>query len=612
MLLHGAARLEAGQELTELESRLVEPLRRLLSEEEVRDFGHVYQEEASTRARVLPDSLAARPVTEGYGLEDLIQDLPVVREEILAQPNIQVIDLDAPGTATAEGEAVSLDSEGFLQAVAAYGYGATVVTSSAQQQVAAQDPRPLQTRLDLSKFYAHRISSGPGSDEIYWTLAAGADGGKDRKFVTRTYTSVDRGETHQCDVNTVVYNGPVDKGLIVNISCWEEDLKAPAGLGEKIREISVYVQQAAETLGALPLGPEWELAMAFIELAGMIGELIGWLIEWMEDDLVQEHTIAFERSALERMAAQPGRDVFLRNFSGSREGSFDLYIKGTVAPSSNKVGQLTHTAAGWSAPTLPWPATSRGIDAPALAAVGGKLYCAVRGADNSIWVSRQDPAGWKGFVRVPALVTYHAPALAAFNGRLYLAYIGMNDNEPNVLSSADGTTWSAQTRIPGRADTGLTLAVRDNVLHCAYSASGTVWYNWANNSNATSWTQSWHVPDVGTTFAPAMATYQGKLYLAYRGGGGGEVYIKTNTSSGWASSTRVPGTTPASPALGVRGNTLYCAIRGGDNKLWLYGTTNGTNWDSATKIPGAMTTLSGPALAAPNTTDLYLVYRAAD
>ncbi|WP_322872192.1 phosphatidylinositol-specific phospholipase C domain-containing protein [Streptomyces goshikiensis] len=276
---------------------------------------------------------------------------------------------------------------------------------------------------------------------------------------------------------------------------------------------------------------------------------------------------------------------------------------------SNDIGLLTHTGSAWSAPALPWPG-SKTPDAPALAPLGGKLYCAVRGLGNQIYISRLEAGKWSGFVRVASLLTHHAPALTAFNGKLYLAYTGTNANEPNILSSADGTTWSSQTRLPGRADTGPALAVRDNVLHCAYGASGEIWYNWSTNSAATSWTKSYQVPGAGTAHAPALATHQGKLYLAYRRTLSGKITIHTNTSSGWGASIDLPGTTLSTPALGVRGTTLNCVVRGGDDKLW-HSSLNGTSWSSFQKINETTTTLSGPAIAAPDANNLYLVYRSA-
>ncbi|GGX46342.1 hypothetical protein GCM10010353_71180 [Streptomyces chryseus] len=48
-LLRGAARLDAGLELSDLEERLVRPLRWLLSDDEIREMGRVFTEETSVR-----------------------------------------------------------------------------------------------------------------------------------------------------------------------------------------------------------------------------------------------------------------------------------------------------------------------------------------------------------------------------------------------------------------------------------------------------------------------------------------------------------------------------------------------------------------------------------
>ncbi|MFF9089874.1 hypothetical protein ACF1BE_26320 [Streptomyces sp. NPDC014991] len=82
VMLRGAARVEAGLELTDLEEQMVSLLRVVASEEEVREFGRVFREEQALGASSLfPAALSQRGLEEGYALADLAGDLPGVREE---------------------------------------------------------------------------------------------------------------------------------------------------------------------------------------------------------------------------------------------------------------------------------------------------------------------------------------------------------------------------------------------------------------------------------------------------------------------------------------------------------------------------------------------------
>ncbi|MGW2426668.1 hypothetical protein ACWC0C_47300 [Streptomyces sp. NPDC001709] len=324
-MLHGAARLEAGLELTDLESRLVGALEEALSEDEVREFGRVYREEASVAnsGRLFPDSLVARPVSEGYATEDLAKDLEVLGEETVAQDNVRVIDLDDPAFRRPGG---GVEPEGFVRALSEHGYGATVVTAS--QTRATTSGRPLPVRLKPTKFYCERESTElTPDDEIYWCLSAGADNGSKQSSRTRTYENVDKGETHRIDKGTVLFDGEVRQFLLCNIICWEEDHGNTSDLANLVRSIARMLAEAAQVLedadGLLP---------HFVKVAAGASSLIADFIAMANDDLVKEQTFLFDRAALERWATLPYREQMFP-FVGGRhpegwgyEGEYWLYI----------------------------------------------------------------------------------------------------------------------------------------------------------------------------------------------------------------------------------------------------------------------------------------------
>ncbi|QCX82247.1 hypothetical protein C9F11_44470 (plasmid) [Streptomyces sp. YIM 121038] len=620
VMLHGAARLQSGLEPTDLEARLIRPVAQLLSEEEVCDFGRVYQEEAATRSRLLPDTLAARPVSEGYSIEDLIRDLPAVREEIAAQANVNMVDLDSLPPVGEDSAPAAPDSEEFQQGMAAYGYGATLVTAAGHQSV-AQDKPPLQVDMTLPRFYcrteSHELS---GSNEIYWALAAGADEGVKQESITRTYGDVDHGETHNMDANTVLFRGQVSKVLLVHIECWEADEKVDPALARTIREIATGLQDTAEIMGVLPGGTAWELVADFIAMLGTIGHLIGEIIGWLADDLLSHRTIAFDRAAMNALADPiwPNPDTTWW-FIGptAKEGEFSLDIRGRYyQPSSNNVTLLTHSA-GWGAPSIPWPG-AKTPDAPALAMHNGNLYCAVRGMGNQVFVSRRETDGrWSGFGQVPGVSTLYPPALASFNGQLYLAVKrsagDTTNNRAWVLSSVRGDSWTALTSFIGWCQTGPALAVHNNRLWLA-TFHGKNYRSLMVGSMGTggSWQTAAEWPAHQSTSAPALAVFNGKLHLAYRNTDD-KICVtarddRFNADNRWPAPTLLSGSTPNAPALSVRGTALHCAVRGGDDHIHLCHTTD-NGWNTFVRVTAAGKSLSNPAMATSGN-DLNIVYRA--
>lgn len=73
--------------------------------------------------KVFPSTVNSLDVQSGYGMQDLLADLAELTPEIVAQPNVQVIDIT--GTDPEE----STDSEEFLQALDEYGSGVTVLAA---------------------------------------------------------------------------------------------------------------------------------------------------------------------------------------------------------------------------------------------------------------------------------------------------------------------------------------------------------------------------------------------------------------------------------------------------------------------------------------------------
>ncbi|MFI1255354.1 hypothetical protein ACH4U6_16445 [Streptomyces netropsis] len=614
VMLHGCARLEAGLPLTELEQHLVDALRVGLSEEEVCEFGRVYQEEAVTRGacRLFPESLTTRPLADGYAIEDLAKDLPVVAPEVLAQPNVSVVNLDR----LQDGE--PFDTPEFLAGLADYGHGITVVTADSREEILeGQDPAPFHAKLEMSRFTCTDESNEwSESDEIYWSSAAAADYGEKVSFISPAFGSVDKGSTKTFPPGSVIYDGPATWVLVCDIQCWERD-HSPPEWWSKLRDVlwalsgTLFTLAASiSLLGLLPGFSEmygWIEAMAVaLGLSVLIIDLI-----WNADDLVLERPIGFTRAAMAKLA-DSSTQSFVFN-GGDSEGAHTLELKWTGAKRTNNVALFTHNASGWSSsPALPWPG-SKTNDAPALAMHNGNLYCAVRGMGNQIFVSRRETNGqWSAFGQVPGASTRHSPALASYNNKLFVAYTGMDD-KGYYATASNGSDWGAPLVVANgyACSTGPALAVN----------SGRLWYTTFNSRSQFmvssmgllgGWWLLTSFETLKSPSAPGMVNFQDKLYVAFRGTDN-SIILNTRAVDDypWMHPIFLPGRTTGSPALAVRGNTLYCAIRGQDDQLYL-ASTSGTDWSTFQQVTTTAFTHSGPAIAAPSTDELCLVYRSSD
>ncbi|WAL93642.1 hypothetical protein [Streptomyces sp. Je 1-369] len=613
VVLRAAARRDAGLELTDLEAGLLRPLEYALDEQEIRELGRVYAEEASSRSleEIFPAALAGRPVAEGYSVADLLKDLPEMGDAS-SQANVHVVDI---GTGE---ETEPFDTEEFLQGQKEAGWGITLLTSSAH---ARQTDDPFYGRIILDKFHCVDDTNEATRDEIYWALSAGADGGARTSTRTREYGSItqDHWATFHSDQN-VLFDGTIHRAVGFHIACWEADDSTTdflIAMDRKLRIVSDELMHAADIIGDFPAG-QWENMEQWIQLGAMIARLIAELLAWLrnEDDFVQERTVLLDRAALAQLAAQPDLTNPFR-FQGDG-GIFDLYLKWAGARPTNAVTAVKKTATGtWGAPTR---LTSTGAtpDTPALATFNGVLHCAVRGGayGNEIYISRLQAGRWSTFSKVSQVTTQHAPALAVFNNTLYLAYTGLN-NEPLLWSSTNGTTWSSRIQLPGSAFSGPALGVRDGYLHYVRSLMGHLYCDFS--ADARTWNNLHRVPGAvsGSFFQtfnpPAMATHRGKLYLAYQDHSSNRVVIIPNTSAGWGTAFVHSGTTLSAPSLSVSGDTLHCTVRGMGNGIY-HSTLTGasTTWSHFVRIVEDPATLSGPAVGAPDTGELHVVYRAVD
>ena len=131
-----------------------------------------------------------------------------------------------------------------------------------------------------------------------------------------------------------------------------------------------------------------------------------------------------------------------------------------------------------------------------------------------------------------------------------------------------------------------------------------------NSFNGTNWAPQQKVSGVATSSGVSLAVFNGKLYMAWKGMHADQgIYWSSFDGTNWAQQKHVAGVgTSTGPRLAVFNNALYMAWKGieGDQTLW-WSTFNGTSWAPQQRIPGVASSV-GPALAVFNNV-LYAAWK---
>ncbi|WP_274558066.1 hemopexin repeat-containing protein [Streptomyces spiramyceticus] len=327
VLLHAAARLDEDLELTDLEQRLVNSLRRVLPDEEIAAWGREYKEQVAARGSVdlFPAAIADLPVKTGFALADLVAAVPGLAEEILAQPNVAVIDVSQPPGPD------GYDTQEFTTAQAEYGTAVTILTGPPLPQELRAAPIP--ARLRLSRFRCERQATDSifnPANEIYWVTSAGSDTGAKTTYDSGVFNDIYTGSQRTFDGDAYLFNGSVRHNLTWHIQCWEQDDSDTAfyrDLRKGLEDIAEYCIDAAVQLtedgdddaeGGAGLG-------ALIALAAA---LLAWLVGLItnQDDMVRERTYGMDKRALYALLNQPGREDWW-SFDGGANGRHKLWIQ---------------------------------------------------------------------------------------------------------------------------------------------------------------------------------------------------------------------------------------------------------------------------------------------
>ena len=215
---------------------------------------------------------------------------------------------------------------------------------------------------------------------------------------------------------------------------------------------------------------------------------------------------------------------------------------------------------------------------PALAVFNGKLYMVYEGGeivtDNRIRYRTLDglTSSWSDELIIPYAYTTFPPALAVYGDKLYLVYRGPKTDDKLYFSTFDGTNWSDVVQLPNSLTSDSpALAVYNEKLYLAYreaesgGPSERLWYTTYDAKNS-KWSQDSQIPNVLLSGSPALAVFNGNLYLAHRGAGSigqaSHLWCTRFDGTKWSNDRALEIKTDASPALTMFGSRLAVAGTG--------------------------------------------------
>ncbi|WP_433854588.1 hypothetical protein [Streptomyces kronopolitis] len=515
--LHAAARRERGMELTGLEQRLTDQLAALFGEEQVAEFGRIYQEPASRTGitSLFPDVVAERSLELGLDAEDVAAWLPSVQAEIAALSNarqVSVEELDQ-GVLTGEEEVV-------------------VVTAPATAGTEFEIDAINEVRVRFVKFRCDRRSTELGSDEIYWGTGAASELQPQIVMLTPEYRSISTGTVKHFSPNAWFFKGPAESYIAGHIQCWEAD---PGGNNfNKMRQVLADAARQC-TIWAIEFGISYEAALAGLTAA--TAALVNWILGFNKDDLVKEMTVAWSRDALVRMAQTNGGQSELV-FDGGSGGKHTLTIEVTFGPviatalrhslyyagDWSKQVEIPQLISGSTRPSMAVGPNARGVDA---------LYAVYRQAGGKVTMGIYDSESWSLPRPITApdgnpIYSEFDPSIVSYDGKSMVIWVLRDPQDERrhhtrsqFVDLATGKLYGPMASIQDSPIAATTPIVHKGSLWRIgpRRSNGVEGENVAvnhYNSSTNTWTWEAALLKIPTYLPVAAASFQERLWIFYR------------------------------------------------------------------------------------------------
>ncbi|CAD6456945.1 9c0ec6a7-6d42-49a1-96c6-c5b287bccaab [Sclerotinia trifoliorum] len=547
------------------------------TDEEVAEYGQIYTEMKTKTRSLNGHSGALRGISLNindstpYTEADMVKDAQNNQEEILARPENKILDITATGAINEDG---CVDDEEYstslLEAGSApikYLNGSTSTPAAASNsEEALINAEASSYRLQFQRFKCHRKQDDSmfrPRNEIYWAVAAGADGHDKNSFKTGEYGSINTGNVQSMG-GLDYWTGSVQEHLVGHIVCWEADgsddsspyNKMVQGLRDIARfaiDAAVQATEAGDSgAGAWGSGGgDTGKGAAILALVAICTALVAELLAFFrnDDDFVFRREIAFTKSGLDAWTQKPNKELSFM-FDGGSEGKHELWISCNKIPrpdgSLRAIRKIKGSA--WTSVAAPTGNSPHGMT---MADHHGELVGVFRKTDNTmLWTKWSKSTGrWSAPLTINnGARTTHRPALCTFNDRLWCIYRATSGNI-YVMSTDNLTSWTSPINAAGG---GL------------------------------------------TSDRPSICGYNGKLYSVFRGNNNRTYWMDSNNGSSWSRYQQFSGNaTISSPALWVHNGIPHVSILDINTKYYVSWFENGS-WSAFNNNTGSVIK-SGPA-----------------
>ncbi|MGJ5895315.1 hypothetical protein ACSCBZ_25655 [Streptomyces niveiscabiei] len=385
--LHGADRLRAGQTPTDLERLLLDVLRTVLSEEEIRDWGR-------------RETVTERPVSSGYGFADLRACARKVAEEAVTRPNVALLDAEALAEGAPEWSAE------FTAGVRESGFGVVAGISPS----GGTDEAPFRATWHLDHAPTPTLLfDAPTPDRVAFTVPAGTE---PRDALTRALDALARAcDTAVADLETEP-PGQVFAGMAWEVMNLYAFLRPHLDAPPKTTPLRFTLGRADTAVlfhrPALELPRESDGTALRLRYGG--------------------ERPAFPSGSLEYATYRSGRPspwsvpvpLALRSVTAPSLVSYggDLHVV-FARPGDQRLMWSRLRGGAWSAPVPVGGSGSR--QRAALTVHGGLLYSFHTTPDGEILWSRFDGSAWTREARVAGWDSPVSPDIASHGGHLWVA-----------------------------------------------------------------------------------------------------------------------------------------------------------------------------------------------
>jgi hypothetical protein len=387
-------------------------------------------------------------------------------------------------------------------------------------------------KLKPTCFYCHKKSGEVGRDEIYWSLAAGADTDDQltEKQVTGETGAVKTETWHDLASDVILFDGVVERVLAAHIVCWEADNSNTAWYN-KLIQVSRELSRMSAQLSVITGNQAWDELIGQIPAIGMRQEVLFWtqLISQLfadlldlfrnHDDKVKDAYMVWNLPALDHLfVANPKQEMSVL-FDGGGGGKHTMYISRQHRGSYyDNARVLTLECENEDLKSWKVIDRSRMCDTVAMLPYLLKLWSAVRLHSNGALAVTSDLLSNSGSIEViSGHYTPSRPELSANSEGLHLAYQG-GDNRLYVLSrgwqQSGWTVWDFETYEHLKTNRSPNICnFMDTPVCIHYGMDGNTW--WMKRTRGV-WGGGNRMQTHGRAYsAAAVCQYLDKLYYFY-------------------------------------------------------------------------------------------------